>query len=200
MLRGPASAAAYSDRAGPADSSQPQERAVHAVVNLLAGAALLVVGRKLYWLFVAIAGFYVGIEIARALVLDQPQWVSWLIAAAAGIVGALVAMLFQRVAFALGGFYAGGYLLMVAAERFFPGAAGIGAFLVGGVLGAVAAALLMDWAIIVLSCMVGAALVVSALGLGSVGGLLVYAGLMAAGIVFQARLTGAVARKRAAGG
>ena len=35
-------------------------------------------------------------------------------------------MLFQRVAFALGGFYAGGYLALVAAERFFPGAVGVG--------------------------------------------------------------------------
>jgi hypothetical protein len=173
---------------------------MHAVVNLLAGAALLLVGRKLYWLFVAIAGFYVGIEVARALVLDQPQWMIWLIAAAAGIIGALVAMLFQRVAFAIGGFYAGGYLVLVAAERFLPGAAGVGAFLIGGVLGAVAAALLMDWAIIVLSCMVGAALVVSALGLGNLGSLLVYAGLMAAGIVFQARLTGVPARKSAPDG
>jgi hypothetical protein len=173
---------------------------MHAVVSLLAGAALLLVGRRLYWLFVAIAGFFVGIEIARALVLDQPQWVIWLIAAAAGIIGALAAMLFQRVAFAIGGFYAGGYLLLVAAERFFPGVAGVGAFLVGGVLGAVAAAMLMDWAIIVLSCMVGAALVVSALGLGNLGSLLAYAGLLAAGIVFQARLTGVPARKSAPDG
>lgn len=173
---------------------------MHAAVNLLAGAALLLVGRKLYWLFVAIAGFYVGIEVARALVLDQPQWVIWLIAAAAGVIGALVAMLFQRVAFALGGFYAGGYLALVAAERFFPGAVGAGVFVVGAVLGAVAAALLMDWAIIVLSCLVGAALVVSALGLSDLVGLLVYAGLVAAGIVFQARLTGVPARRRAPDG
>jgi hypothetical protein len=173
---------------------------MHAVVNIVAGAALLLVGRKLYWLFVAIAGFYVGIEVARAMVLDQPQWVVWLIAAAAGVIGAVIAMLFQRVAFALGGFYAGGYLALVAAERFFPGAVGAGAFLIGGVLGAVAAALLMDWAIIVLSCMVGAALVVSALGLGNLGSLLAYVGLVAIGIAVQARLTGVPARKAAPDG
>ena len=138
---------------------------MHAVVNIVAGAALLLVGRKLYWLFIAIAGFYVGVELARAVVVAQPQWVIWLAAAAAGLIGAIVAMLFQRVAFALAGFYAGAYLALIAAERFLPGAVGVGAVIVGGLVGAIAAALIMDWAIIVLSSMVGAALIVSSLAL-----------------------------------
>ena len=49
---------------------------MHAVVNIVAGAALLLVGRKLYWLFVAIAGFYVGFEVARAVVAG-PAAVGW---------------------------------------------------------------------------------------------------------------------------
>jgi hypothetical protein len=97
-------------------------------------------------------------------------------------------MLFQRVAFALGGFYAGAYLALVAAERFLPGAAGLGALVIGGVLGAVAAAVLMDWAIIVLSCLVGATLVAPALGLQPLASALVYAGLVAVGIGVQAQL------------
>ena len=99
-----------------------------------------------------------------------------------------MAVLFQRVAFALAGFYAGGYLALVAAERFLPGAAGVGSFFIGGVLGAIVAALLMDWAIIGLSCLVGAALVVSALGLRDLVGLVAYAVLVAIGIAFQAQL------------
>ena len=161
---------------------------MHAVVNIVAGAALLLVGRKLYWLFIAIAGFYVGVEVARAVVVAQPQWVIWLAAAAAGLIGAIVAMLFQRVAFAIAGFYAGAYLALIAAERFLPGAVGAGAVIVGGLVGAIAAALIMDWAIIVLSSMVGAALIVSSLPLGNLGSLLAYAGLLALGIVVQAQL------------
>ena len=161
---------------------------MQAVIDIVAGAVLLLVGRKLYWLFVAIAGFYVGFEVARAVLDGPPQWVIWLVGAAAGVIGALVAMLFQRVAFALGGFYAGAYLALVAAERFLPSAAGPVAIIVGGLLGAIAAAFLMDWAIIVLSSMVGAALIVSYLNLGQLGNLLAYAGLMAVGIVVQAQL------------
>jgi hypothetical protein len=158
------------------------------MVDIVAGAVLLLVGRKLYWLFVAIAGFYVGVEVAQAVVVNQPQWVVWLIAVVAGVIGALVAMLFQRVAFALGGFYAGAYLALVAAERFLPGVAGPVAIVVGGLLGAIAAALIMDWAIIVLSSMVGAALIVSSLRLGDLGSLLAYVGLLAVGLIVQAQL------------
>jgi len=35
--------------------------------DIVAGALLLVLGRKLFWLFVGIAGFYLGFEVARAL-------------------------------------------------------------------------------------------------------------------------------------
>ena len=159
-----------------------------AEVSVILGVVLLLLGRKLFWLFVALAGFYVGFEVARAVAVDQPQWLVWLAGAAAGLIGAIVAMLFQRVAFALGGIYAGGYLALLAAERYLPGAFGLGAFIVGGAVGAIAAALIMDWAIVALSCMFGAALVVASLSLGELESVLAYAGLVAAGILVQVRL------------
>src|SRR5262245_37926647 len=158
------------------------------LVNIAAGAVLLLVGRKLFWLFVAIVGFYVGAQLARSFLADQPLWLGWLIAALAGVIGAIVAMLFQRVAFALAGFYAGGYLAMAAAERFLHVPVGTAPLVVGGILGAIAAALIMDWAILVLASLVGAALVVDSLGLANPGALLVYAGLAAIGILVQAQL------------
>jgi hypothetical protein len=158
------------------------------IADIVAGAVLLVLGRKLFWLFVAIAGFYLGFAVARALAAEQPAWLLWSIAIGAGLIGAVLAMLLQRVGFALGGFYAGGYIALLAVERFAPGAIGVAAFLVGGVIGAVLAALLMDWAIVVLSCLVGAALVVPAIALQPFASALLYAGLVAAGIIVQAQL------------
>jgi len=158
------------------------------IANIVAGAVLLVLGRKLFWLFVAIVGFYVGFEFARAVAAEQPAWLLWTIAIGAGLIGAVLAMFLQRVGFALGGFYAGGYIAFLAVERFAPGTIGVAAFLVGGVIGAVLAALLMDWAIVVLSCLVGAALVVPALALPPLASALVYAALVAVGIVVQAQL------------
>jgi Domain of unknown function (DUF4203) len=158
------------------------------IVDVVAGTLLLILGRKLFWLFVAIAGFYLGFELARGLAAEQPAWLLWTIAIGAGLIGAVLAMLLQRVGFALGGFYAGGYIALLAAERFAPGTIGVAAFVVGGVIGAVLAAVLMDWAIIVLSCLVGAALVVPALALQPLASGFVYAGLVAVGIVVQAQL------------
>ena len=97
---------------------------MHPVADLVAGTVLLLVGRKLFWLFVAVAGFYVGVEEARALLADRPTWLIWLVAIAAGLIGAILAMLFQRVGFALAGFYAGAYVALVMVERFAPGARG----------------------------------------------------------------------------
>jgi hypothetical protein len=158
------------------------------IADIVAGVVLLILGRKLFWLFVAIAGFYFGFEAARGLTAEQPAWLLWAIAIGAGLIGAMVAMLLQRVGFALGGFYAGGYIALLAVERFAPGAIGVAAFLAGGVIGAVLAALLTDWAIVVLSCLVGAALVVPALALQPLASALVYAGLVAGGMVVEAQL------------
>ncbi|HTO43339.1 MAG TPA: DUF4203 domain-containing protein [Burkholderiales bacterium] len=159
---------------------------MHPIADLVTGALLLVLGRKLFWLFVAIAGFYAGIEVVRVLLAGQPSWVMWVAGAATGLIGALLAMLFQRVGFALGGFYAGGYAALILAERFAPGAVGGATFVIGGVVGALFAVWLMDWAIIVLSSLVGAVLVVTSLGLRGAAGFVVYVVLAALGIALQA--------------
>jgi hypothetical protein len=167
---------------------------MYPIADFAAGALLLTLGRRLFWLFVAIAGFYVGVEVVRVVLAAQPSWVMWTVGVGAGLLGALLAMFFQRVGFAVGGFYAGGYAALVIAERFAPGAVGGTVFFIGGLAGALFAAWLMDWAIIVMSCMVGAALVVASLRLEGLASLGLYAGLVAIGIVTQAWLMDATGR------
>jgi hypothetical protein len=118
----------------------------------------------------------------------------WTIAIGAGLIGAVLALLLQRVGFALAGFYAGGYIALLVVERFAPGTIGTATFLLGGVIGAILAAVLMDWAIVVLSCLVGAALIVPVLGLEPLWSALAYAGLVAIGIIAQSRLMGGAGR------
>ena len=60
--------------------------------NIAAGVCLLLAGRRLFWLFVAITGFFVGAEVAGDLFANQPQWVVWVLAAGAGIIGAVLAI------------------------------------------------------------------------------------------------------------
>jgi Domain of unknown function (DUF4203) len=161
---------------------------MHPVADLIVGGALLFLGRKLFWLFVAIAGFYLGFVVARAYFANQPEYLFWLIAIGAGVIGAVLAMLFQRVGFALAGFYAGGYLALVFAERFALTAMGSHVFIVGGVVGIILALLVMQWAIIVLSSLMGAMLIVASLALEGAIGAIAYVVLLALGIAVQTRL------------
>ena len=156
--------------------------------NLVLGLILLVFGRKLFWLFVAIAGFLFGMQFGGLILPDQPHWIRLLIALGAGILGALLAVLAQRVAFALAGFYGGSYLALILAQSFGAGGRSILLFVLAGVIGAVVATLIMDWAIIVISSLVGAGAIVEALAQGQSISIIVFLALVAAGVLVQARL------------
>ncbi|MGN6548089.1 MAG: TM7S3/TM198-like domain-containing protein [Aureliella sp.] len=156
------------------------------LLNAVLGGLLLLFGRSLYWVFVAIGGFLIGGQFAEVALADQAQWVQLLAALAGGIVGALLAMLAQRVAFGIGGFFAGGYLATLLARSLHADGNEMVWVLLGGFIGAVIAVLVMDWAIIVLSSMVGAGAIVAALALEPSVAALIYVLLLVVGIVVQA--------------
>jgi hypothetical protein len=152
------------------------------------GLIMLIFGRKLFWLFVAIIGFLFGMELIDLFLKSHSIWIKLLGGLGAGLLGALLAIYVQRVAFTLAGFFAGAYFALLLAHPL--GIAGASLFLAvaGGVIGAIAAALLMDWAIIVLSCLVGAGAVVSRLGLRDVNMAIVFLVLVTIGILVQTKL------------
>ncbi len=158
------------------------------LLAIVLGLLLLVLGRKLFWLCVAVVGFLFGMEFTGVILVDYPTWVVLLIGLGTGLLGALLAVLAERVAFALAGFYAGAYLALLVAQAFGVRGTGVLWFLVGGGVGAVFAALIMDWALIVLSSLVGAGAIVVAAGFGQTAGALVFLVLAIAGIVVQAGL------------
>jgi hypothetical protein len=47
--------------------------------NIILGLILLVFGLKLFWLFVAIAGFLSGMLFGNLILPDQPQWICLLV-------------------------------------------------------------------------------------------------------------------------
>jgi hypothetical protein len=157
------------------------------IINLLLGILLLLFGRTLYWLFVAVAGFLVGFELAAVLLAEQAEGVRLLAAVVGGVLGAILGMLAQRIAFAIGGLFAGGYLGLALARE--AGAAGdpLIWFAIGGILGAIAAALVMDWAIIALSSLAGAAAIIGQFDLDATITTLLFVALVAVGIVVQGR-------------
>jgi hypothetical protein len=157
------------------------------IAEIVAGLLLLLAGRRLFWLFIAIIGFVVGAEVAAELLSSRSDWMVWLFGLGAGVIGAVAAIFLQRVAFALAGFYAGGYLTIAVTQALRSSLPDFALVLVGGVIGAVVAALVMDWAVIVLSTLAGVGMIVGALDLAPLHRVMLAGVLAAVGIVVQSR-------------
>ena len=90
------------------------------LLTLLVGLFLWSAGRKLFWPFVAAMGFVVGLNLATRFVQGELEWVLLLVALGVGVVGALVAIMLQKLAVAAGGFLAGGFLATNILNAFSP--------------------------------------------------------------------------------
>lgn len=166
------------------------------VIRILAGLGLLTLGRKLFWLFVALVGFEFGFFIAERF-LQRPanDLVALGIGVLFGIVAALIAIFLQQLAIYIGGFLAGGTILVQLLEMF-----GLGGprlenvlllviFVVGGIIGALVMIFLFDWALIVLSSLAGAGLLSGVATSNGVGfGLIIFVVLFIIGVVVQAQM------------
>ena len=160
------------------------------IFRALLGLASLTLGRKLFWLFTASMGFTAAMSLTAGRFGGQPEWVTILIALAAGMVGALLAVLVRWLGVGLAGFLGGGYLLttLLAMVGVSGGRLDWLLFLVGGILGAVVFVTLFDWALIVVSSLAGAVIMVQVVELGRPFNLLVVLVLAVVGIGVQSRM------------
>jgi hypothetical protein len=166
------------------------------VFRVLFGCILLVAGRRVFWLSVALIGFLLGAELAAVALVGKPAWLGMVVAAATGVVGAVLAVLVERIAFALVGFSAGGYVGVLTVGLLGMPDLGLAGFVAGAVLGTIVAVMATDWAIIVLTSAVGAAAVAGALEFGSSGMTAATIVLAAVGIAVQSATRPAVAWQR----
>jgi uncharacterized protein DUF4203 len=165
-------------------------------VSVLVGVAILLLGRRLFWLFVAAMGFVFGSQIA-AQVTHQPASspVVLLVAIGFGIVGALLAILLQKIAIGVAGLIAGGRIALGLSAAFFAHPPGNGIiFLIGGILGAILLLALFDWALIFFSSVEGAHLIASAIVLPQAGRVISFIVLVVIGILVQSSMLSPVRR------
>jgi len=134
------------------------------LVGALVGLALLLAGRRLFWLLVGAVGFLFGFHLAQGWLGLDELWLRLALAALIGIAGAFLAILLQRLAIGIAGFLLGGAAAGWAAEVVFglPETAGWVAFVIGGILAALIAGFLFELALILFSSLLGASLVVQA--------------------------------------
>ena len=140
------------------------------VVLVVAGLASLFLGRRLFWLFVAIVGFGVGMVLAPQFLGMQSELILLIAAFAGGFIGAMLALALQEVAVAIAGFAVGSYFAFWILEVlgiYMSGAVRDSKwwliFIIGGAIGAVLVLALFDYALIFLSSSAGALLIVESL-------------------------------------
>jgi len=136
-------------------------------LSIILGLLLLLVGRRVFWIFVAGVGFLAGLQLAPTLLPGQPELVVLLVAVTLAIVGAILAIVLQRVAVAVAGWFAGGILasrLMIALGWNDSSVVWI-ASIVGAIVAAIIVSLLFDTALIFLTTFSGAVLICDALRL-----------------------------------
>jgi hypothetical protein len=131
------------------------------IFGIISGILLLVAGRKLYWLFVALVGFVAGFTLANMFINTDAEWVKWLVGIGLGILGGILAIGLQKIAVGIAGFIAGGYGLV-----YFLDTLGVVMqdtrwlfFVAGGIVGAVLVLVLFEFALIILSSIVGSSMV-----------------------------------------
>lgn len=130
------------------------------IVSGFIGLLSLLAGRQLYWVFVGAAGFLIAFNLAEQYFGVQSEFLLLVLGLAAGVLGAVLAVVAQRLAVAVAGFIAGGFLLVYGAQLL--GMQGenldVVLFIVGGVVGALLISVLFDPALVILSSLLGASI------------------------------------------
>jgi hypothetical protein len=159
-------------------------------VYIVAGGLLLVFGRKLFWLFVAMIGFLIGMMYIPELLPEQPDQVILTISLIAGLLGALLSVLLQKFAVGLAGLIAGGYVAYYLLENIVTHVGDFQwlAILAGALAGAVLAGSMYDWALILITSASGAVTITQYLPISMPVSIVILLVLFFTGLVVQGRI------------
>ncbi len=160
------------------------------IVSLLVGAAALLFGRRLFWLFVAAVGFWIGFHFTPQLLNHPPEWLTLAVSIGLGILGAILAFIVQKIAIAVTGFLVGGHIATALFAAFVATRAPSTTitFVIGGIIGAILLLTLFDWALILFSAIAGADLITSSLQVPPKGAAIIFLVLALIGVLVQAAM------------
>ena len=159
--------------------------------RMLAGVALLLLGRRLFWLLVGVLGFTFGYQYGAQIYTGASETMLLTVALAAGAVGAVLAYFVQALMVAVAGFMVGAQLAVVLFNAVHPipnREFWLMAFLAGGVIGAALLVAVFDSALLFLSSLFGASLIVETVDVAPYQKLALFLVLLLVGIVVQSNL------------
>jgi hypothetical protein len=159
-----------------------------AIFSLILGISLLFFGRRLFWLFVGVAGFMAGLTLGPQMISSQSEVFILFIAIIFGIIGAFLAIFLEGLAILIAGFLAGGYLMttLVVSLGFSVNADPSISYIIGGIIGLLLVAVFFSWAIIILSALLGAEIIMPFLHINESIHWVVFIVLVIVGIAVQA--------------
>jgi hypothetical protein len=159
-------------------------------VYLALGVAMLILGRKFFWLFTGGIGFYIGYTLAPKILPNQSENVILIVAVVLGLLGVFLAMLVKSAAIGIAGFAAGAYVVysLIPMVNFDLGNYYWLVVIVGGVLGAILAGTMFDWALIILTAACGAMLISTTLNLSFPLSAIVLVVLFLIGLIVQGNM------------
>ena len=158
-------------------------------LNGIIGILLLFVGRRLFWLFVACVGFASGYHYMQQIWGIHSPVLVLVLSIAAGALGAIIAIFFQKAAIVVAGFASGGYIVLSLFDQLarLPAQMVWLPYIIGGILGAIILFFVFDWALIFLSTLTGATLIVQMVAFNPWVEIALFLSLVIAGMAFQAK-------------
>ena len=159
------------------------------LVNGIVGVALLLAGRKFFWLFIGALGFITGIQVTASF-WQGPDWMLLIIGLIVGLIFAALATFVQALAIGAAGFLSGGYVTLMLAGMLGMeiGTLSWVVYIIGGLIGIALVGFLFDWAIITLSSFAGASLVTQTFFAQSDNARLIFLVLIIIGVIVQGSL------------
>jgi hypothetical protein len=152
------------------------------------GFAVLVMGRQIFWVFVAGLGFALGVVFGEQFYSGQPEWIILVIGTLAGVLGALLAYNLQRLAGVIAGFAAGWYLTNLLStytgiqlsqyDYLLP--------IIIGVICSISMVVFFDWSAILLSSFAGSAIIIEGMNFTYRTELIILIAFAFLGVVIQA--------------
>ncbi|HPG41475.1 MAG TPA: DUF4203 domain-containing protein [bacterium] len=156
-------------------------------LSLFAGILLLFLGRRFFWLFVALVGFLAGFSAAGNFFNFNNPLLELLLGVGFGIVGALLALFLQHFAVLIFGFVAGWYCTQSLLLMF-----GLGNMhnlwlpaLIGGIIAMILLSVTFEYALIILSAVIGAYAIVDTDIFPAQYQVIIFAVLVIIGVLFQ---------------
>ena len=162
------------------------------IANIIVGIILLLLGRKIYFLFVAGIGFIVGVYYAQNYLINLTPMLVIFFGLVIGFIGTLIALFAQNISLVIAGALSGMYIAQVLATYipFNFGSQGWALWVIGAIVGAGLMIVFFDWAIITLSSLTGSFLIMSSYSYSPLITLIAVAVLTLIGIGIQSRIAG----------